>query len=106
MCFGLCSVLKLLPEFPQSVVVIYSSVCSVKLKPYKNLSLFFSLAPSPAEDEELGPPPSVDEAADALMTRLGFLLGEKVTAGDPPYHVQDDGQVTKSHTKTHVQNIS
>ncbi|XP_033933341.1 protein TANC2-like isoform X2 [Pseudochaenichthys georgianus] len=30
------------------------------------------------EEEQLGPPPSVDEAADALMTRLGFLLGEKV----------------------------
>ncbi|XP_029293141.1 protein TANC2 isoform X2 [Cottoperca gobio] len=45
------------------------------------------------EDEELGPPPSVDEAADALMTRLGFLLGEK-TISEPgsPYHAQDDGQ--------------
>ncbi|KAG7233882.1 hypothetical protein INR49_006468 [Caranx melampygus] len=47
------------------------------------------------EDEELGPPPSVDEAADALMTRLGFLLGDKIIAGDPgsPYPAQDDGQV-------------
>ncbi|KAL7379306.1 hypothetical protein ABVT39_025845 [Epinephelus coioides] len=46
------------------------------------------------EDEELGPPPSVDEAADALMTRLGFLLGEKIVSGEPgsPYHAQDDGQ--------------
>ncbi|XP_059203598.1 protein TANC2-like [Centropristis striata] len=46
------------------------------------------------EDEELGPPPSVDEAADALMTRLGFLLGEKIMGGEPgsPYHTQDDGQ--------------
>ncbi|XP_021171417.2 protein TANC2 isoform X1 [Fundulus heteroclitus] len=46
------------------------------------------------EAEELGPPPSVDEAADALMTRLGFLLGEKVTVGEPcsSYHSQDDGQ--------------
>ncbi|KAM4717627.1 protein TANC2 isoform 2-T2 [Anableps anableps] len=46
------------------------------------------------EAEELGPPPSVDEAADALMTRLGFLLGEKVTAGEScsPYHSPDDGQ--------------
>lgn len=102
MCFGLYSVLKLLPEFPQAV--IYSSVCSDKLKPYKNLSLFFfSRAPSPAEDEELGPPPSVDEAADALMTRLGFLLGDKVTAGDPPYHAQDDGQVTKSSLNISLQ---
>lgn len=47
------------------------------------------------ETEELGPPPSVDEAADALMTRLGFLLGDKVASGEPgsSYHVQDDGEV-------------
>uniref|UniRef100_A0A452RIN4 Tetratricopeptide repeat, ankyrin repeat and coiled-coil containing 2 n=1 Tax=Ursus americanus TaxID=9643 RepID=A0A452RIN4_URSAM len=32
---------------------------------------------------ELGPPPSVDEAANTLMTRLGFLLGEKVTEVQP-----------------------
>ncbi|XP_026180751.1 protein TANC2-like isoform X2 [Mastacembelus armatus] len=46
------------------------------------------------EDEELGPPPSVDEAADALMTRLGFLLGEKIINREPgaTYHAQDDGQ--------------
>ncbi|GLD61193.1 protein TANC2-like isoform X3 [Lates japonicus] len=46
------------------------------------------------EDEELGPPPSVDEAADALMTRLGFLLGDKINTGEPgsPYHVQHDEQ--------------
>ncbi|XP_060946865.1 protein TANC2-like [Limanda limanda] len=48
------------------------------------------------EDEELGPPPSVDEAADALMTRLGFLLGDKIISGEPgsPYHAQDDAQRT------------
>ncbi|XP_053707426.1 protein TANC2 isoform X1 [Synchiropus splendidus] len=42
------------------------------------------------EEEELGPPPTVDEAADALMTRLGFLLGEKVVSGEPEsvYHGQ------------------
>lgn len=47
------------------------------------------------ETEELGPPPSVDEAADALMTRLGFLLGDKVASGEPgsSYHAQDDGEV-------------
>ncbi|XP_061829737.1 protein TANC2 isoform X2 [Nerophis lumbriciformis] len=46
------------------------------------------------EEEELGPPPSVDEAADALMTRLGFLLGEKIVSGEPvsPNHSQTDGQ--------------
>lgn len=49
----------------------------------------------PVEDEALGPPPTVDEAADALMTRLGFLLGDKIVSGEPgsPYHGQDDGQV-------------
>ncbi|XP_040917669.1 protein TANC2 [Toxotes jaculatrix] len=52
------------------------------------------LAKRAGEEEELGPPPSVDEAADALMTRLGFLLGDKIIGGDPgsPYHAQDDGQ--------------
>lgn len=52
------------------------------------------LAKRPGEEEELGPPPSVDEAADALMTRLGFLLGDKVVAreADPSSHVQEDGQ--------------
>uniref|UniRef100_A0A8C5C7G4 Tetratricopeptide repeat, ankyrin repeat and coiled-coil containing 2b n=1 Tax=Gadus morhua TaxID=8049 RepID=A0A8C5C7G4_GADMO len=30
---------------------------------------------------ELGPPPSVDEAANTLMTRLGFLLGDKGSEG-------------------------
>ncbi|XP_034750394.1 protein TANC2 [Etheostoma cragini] len=46
------------------------------------------------EEDELGPPPSVDEAADALMTRLGFLLGEKIMGGEPgsPYHAQHDTQ--------------
>ncbi|XP_051744730.1 protein TANC2 isoform X1 [Ctenopharyngodon idella] len=33
------------------------------------------------ESQELGPPPSVDEAANTLMTRLGFLLGDKVNEG-------------------------
>ncbi|XP_011601876.2 protein TANC2-like isoform X2 [Takifugu rubripes] len=46
------------------------------------------------ENEELGPPPSVDEAADALMTRLGFLLGDKIISGEPgsSYPAQDDGE--------------
>uniref|UniRef100_H2MR38 Tetratricopeptide repeat, ankyrin repeat and coiled-coil containing 2a n=1 Tax=Oryzias latipes TaxID=8090 RepID=H2MR38_ORYLA len=44
--------------------------------------------------EELGPPPSVDEAADALMTRLGFLLGERVVSEEPvsPHQTQDEVQ--------------
>ncbi|XP_077590698.1 protein TANC2 isoform X2 [Stigmatopora nigra] len=46
------------------------------------------------EEDELGPPPSVDEAADALMTRLGFLLGEKINNEEPglPHQAQMDGQ--------------
>ncbi|XP_070837267.1 protein TANC2 [Chaetodon trifascialis] len=52
------------------------------------------LAKRTGEEEELGPPPSVDEAADALMTRLSFLLGEKIIGGEPgsPYHAEDDEQ--------------
>uniref|UniRef100_A0A8C1SRT7 Tetratricopeptide repeat, ankyrin repeat and coiled-coil containing 2 n=1 Tax=Cyprinus carpio TaxID=7962 RepID=A0A8C1SRT7_CYPCA len=49
---------------------------------------------------ELGPPPSVDEAANTLMTRLGFLLGEKVSEGSqgPQYSMDepDDAQVSYS----------
>jgi len=62
----------------------------------KYFTSFSSLTNSPDEGEELGPPPSVDEAADALMTRLGFFLGEKVITGEqgPPYHAQDEGQVS------------
>jgi len=58
------------------------------------MKTFLSLLP-PGEEQELGPPPSVDEAADALMTRLGFLLGEKVPSGEPgsSCHAQEDGQV-------------
>ncbi|XP_027802139.1 protein TANC2 isoform X2 [Marmota flaviventris] len=49
-------------------------------------------------EQELGPPPSVDEAANTLMTRLGFLLGEKVTevqSGDQySMEVQDESQTS------------
>ncbi|XP_053115154.1 protein TANC2 isoform X6 [Hemicordylus capensis] len=49
-------------------------------------------------EQELGPPPSVDEAANTLMTRLGFLLGEKVTevqAGQQySMEVQEDNQTS------------
>ncbi|XP_010781706.1 protein TANC2 isoform X1 [Notothenia coriiceps] len=40
---------------------------------------------------ELGPPPSVDEAANTLMTRLGFLLGDKVSEGpaDTQYSMEE-----------------
>ncbi|XP_066518825.1 protein TANC2 isoform X2 [Hoplias malabaricus] len=41
--------------------------------------------------QELGPPPSVDEAANTLMTRLGFLLGDKVSEGPqgPQYSMEE-----------------
>lgn len=47
---------------------------------------------------DLGPPPSVDEAANSLMTRLGFLLGDKVSEGSPglQYSMDDDAQVSYS----------
>lgn len=59
------------------------------------LVLFFSCVGD--AEQELGPPPSVDEAANTLMTRLGFLLGEKVTEVQPgpqfSMEVQDENQV-------------
>ncbi|XP_040605851.1 protein TANC2 isoform X6 [Mesocricetus auratus] len=49
-------------------------------------------------EQELGPPPSVDEAANTLMTRLGFLLGEKVPELQPGdqynMEVQDENQTS------------
>ncbi|XP_070251239.1 protein TANC2 isoform X7 [Myotis yumanensis] len=49
-------------------------------------------------EQELGPPPSVDEAANTLMTRLGFLLGEKVTEVQPGdqynMEVEDENQTS------------
>lgn len=43
--------------------------------------LTLPLASAGESSQELGPPPSVDEAANTLMTRLGFLLGDKVSEG-------------------------
>ncbi|XP_076121973.1 protein TANC2 [Alosa pseudoharengus] len=52
--------------------------------------------PGEGQHPELGPPPSVDEAANTLMTRLGFLLGDKVNEGPPgpQYNMEepDDSQ--------------
>ncbi|XP_048223271.1 protein TANC2 isoform X7 [Perognathus longimembris pacificus] len=49
-------------------------------------------------EQDLGPPPSVDEAANTLMTRLGFLLGEKVAEVQPgdqySMEVQDENQTS------------
>ncbi|KAJ8379019.1 hypothetical protein AAFF_G00231880 [Aldrovandia affinis] len=50
-----------------------------------------SICVSRESNQELGPPPSVDEAANTLMTRLGFLLGEKVSEGPvgAPYSMEE-----------------
>uniref|UniRef100_A0ABM5GR67 Protein TANC2 isoform X2 n=1 Tax=Pogona vitticeps TaxID=103695 RepID=A0ABM5GR67_9SAUR len=57
-------------SLPSSPLLTHQSI-SVRLQPMKKLT--------GEAEQELGPPPSVDEAANTLMTRLGFLLGEKVT---------------------------
>lgn len=51
--------------------------CPALTSPALNLLL----ASAGESSQELGPPPSVDEAANTLMTRLGFLLGDKVSEG-------------------------
>lgn len=76
-------------SLPSSPLLTHQSI-SVRLQPVKKLT-------GDAE-QELGPPPSVDEAANTLMTRLGFLLGEKVTevqSGDQySMEVQDESQTS------------
>lgn len=68
------------------------------------LSLSLSLSPNSLaslsvgeSSGELGPPPSVDEAANTLMTRLGFLLGDETSEGPDGEHYSmdepDDRQV-------------
>ncbi|XP_077019639.1 protein TANC2 isoform X10 [Tamandua tetradactyla] len=56
-------------------------------------------------EQELGPPPSVDEAANTLMTRLGFLLGEKVTEVQPGDQYSMEGQ-DENQTSAITQRIS
>ncbi|XP_034147963.1 protein TANC2 isoform X3 [Esox lucius] len=59
-------------SLPSSPMLTHQTV-SVRLQPAKK---------HPGESSgELGPPPSVDEAANTLMTRLGFLLGDKASEG-------------------------
>ncbi|XP_026207508.1 protein TANC2 isoform X2 [Anabas testudineus] len=59
-------------SLPSSPLLTHQSI-SVRLQPVKKLT--------GESSQELGPPPSVDEAANTLMTRLGFLLGDKVSEG-------------------------
>ncbi|KAJ8345475.1 hypothetical protein SKAU_G00296680 [Synaphobranchus kaupii] len=74
-------------SLPSSPLLTHQAI-SMRLQPMKRLT--------GEANPELGPPPSVDEAADTLMTRLGFLLGEKVSEGPAgaPYSMdeQDDSQ--------------
>ncbi|XP_029106286.1 protein TANC2 isoform X1 [Scleropages formosus] len=74
-------------SLPSSPLLAHQTI-SVRLQPMKKLT--------GESTQELGPPPSVDEAANTLMTRLGFLLGEKVSEGQPGVRFtmeeQDDSQ--------------
>ncbi|XP_029428248.1 protein TANC2 isoform X3 [Rhinatrema bivittatum] len=76
-------------SLPSSPLLTHQSI-SVRLQPVKKLT--------GETDPELGPPPSVDEAANTLMTRLGFLLGEKISEVQtgPQYsmEVQDENQTS------------
>nr|XP_033773521.1 protein TANC2 isoform X3 [Geotrypetes seraphini] len=76
-------------SLPSSPLLTHQSI-SVRLQPVKKLA--------GETDQELGPPPSVDEAANTLMTRLGFLLGEKISEVQtgPQYimEVQDENQTS------------
>ncbi|XP_061763625.1 protein TANC2 isoform X1 [Nerophis ophidion] len=49
---------------------------------------------------ELGPPPSVDEAANTLMTRLGFLLGDKASQGPAgPHYSMEEPEARQGHNQ-------
>ncbi|KAL1780019.1 TANC2 isoform X3 [Sigmodon hispidus] len=76
-------------SLPSSPLLTHQSI-SVRLQPVKKLT--------GDDEQELGPPPSVDEAANTLMTRLGFLLGEKVPEVQPgdqySMDVQDENQTS------------
>lgn len=76
-------------SLPSSPLLTHQSI-SVRLQPVKKLT--------GDVEQELGPPPSVDEAANTLMTRLGFLLGEKVPEVQPgdqySMEVQDENQTS------------
>nr|XP_008111334.1 PREDICTED: protein TANC2 isoform X2 [Anolis carolinensis] len=76
-------------SLPSSPLLTHQSI-SVRLQPMKKLT--------GEAEPELGPPPSVDEAANTLMTRLGFLLGEKVNEVQAGHQysmeVQEDNQTS------------
>ncbi|KAJ8251884.1 hypothetical protein GJAV_G00226500 [Gymnothorax javanicus] len=74
-------------SLPSSPLLTHQAL-NMRLQPMKRLT--------GEENPALGPPPSVDEAANTLMTRLGFLLGDKVSEGPTgaqySMEEQDDGQ--------------
>ncbi|XP_030649404.1 LOW QUALITY PROTEIN: protein TANC2 [Chanos chanos] len=74
-------------SLPSSPLLSHQAL-NMRLQPMKRLP--------GEENQDLGPPPSVDEAANTLMTRLGFLLGDKVGKGPAGAHYsmeeQDDSQ--------------
>ncbi|KAM6897590.1 protein TANC2 isoform 6-T8 [Xenentodon cancila] len=69
-------------SLPSSPLLTHQNL-GVRLQPVKKLT--------GESSQELGPPPSVDEAANTLMTRLGFLLGDKVSEGPAgtPYSMEE-----------------
>ncbi|XP_060058512.1 protein TANC2 isoform X2 [Erinaceus europaeus] len=83
-------------KFVESPRIPESELGSPTLTSAQNLDVD-AYCPGDAE-QELGPPPSVDEAANTLMTRLGFLLGEKVTEVQPgeqySMEIQDESQTS------------
>ncbi|XP_029110103.1 protein TANC2-like isoform X1 [Scleropages formosus] len=72
-------------SLPSSPLLSHQAI-SMRLQPLKKLS--------GEANQELGPPPSVDEAANTLMTRLGFLLGDKVNEGpaDTEYSMKEQDE--------------
>nr|XP_055032898.1 protein TANC2 isoform X3 [Misgurnus anguillicaudatus] len=76
-------------SLPSSPLFTHQNASS-RLQPVRKVFATGGLGP------EIGPPPSVDEAANTLMTRLGFLLGDKVNEGSqgPQYSMDesDDAQ--------------
>uniref|UniRef100_A0A8C7D8R8 Tetratricopeptide repeat, ankyrin repeat and coiled-coil containing 2 n=1 Tax=Oncorhynchus kisutch TaxID=8019 RepID=A0A8C7D8R8_ONCKI len=87
-------------SLPSSPLLSHQAL-NMRLQPTKRLPGSYSTTGPSEESQELGPPPSVDEAANTLMTRLGFLLGDKMNEGQPgsQYDMDDhdDSQVGYTH---------
>ncbi|XP_078793170.1 protein TANC2 isoform X6 [Oryzias latipes] len=78
-------------SLPSSPLLTHQTI-GVRLQPVKKLT--------GESSQELGPPPSVDEAANTLMTRLGFLLGDKVSEGPVGTHYSmEEPEARQSHNQ-------